>query len=123
MLNTFDHPGLLFALAILLLPAVFPIRRFFFDDFETFKQEAIREYQQNRLLWLLGTPRIRFSLDNAFLALSLVTLCSCWPYISLSVVFCSSARTFSKASIEQDVWNAANVVSCAEPTQMTGAAK
>ena len=61
MLNTFDHPWLLVAMAILLLPALFPIWRFFFDDFQMFKQEAAREYQQNRVLWLFGTPRIRVS--------------------------------------------------------------
>jgi hypothetical protein len=40
MLDVFDHPAALIVAAIVSLPALFPIVRWFFDDFETFRAEA-----------------------------------------------------------------------------------
>ena len=57
MLELFEHPFVLLAAAIGSLPALFPIIRWFFDDFDTFKSESGLEYDHNRALWLLGLPR------------------------------------------------------------------
>jgi len=51
---SFDHPVLLLVAGLACVAAAFPVARFFFDDFDTFKEEfgVARDWEQG--LWLLG---------------------------------------------------------------------
>jgi hypothetical protein len=49
-----DHPSLLLLAVLLCLPVAFPLARFFFDDFDTFKREAGLDTDIDRSIWLLG---------------------------------------------------------------------
>jgi len=57
------HPEVLIATAIILAPILFPLARFFFEDLETFKAEAGLDYEHDRLMWLLGWPRLDLRLQ------------------------------------------------------------
>ncbi len=54
LLGSFDHPKLLLVATVLCIPALWPITRFIFEDFETFKAEAGLRTEFDRKLWLLG---------------------------------------------------------------------
>jgi len=49
-----DHPWLLFLATTASLTVAFPLARFFFDDYETFRAEFGFERDWERQLWLLG---------------------------------------------------------------------
>ena len=51
---SWDHPIALLLSATVTLAAAFPVARFFFDDFETFKSEFGLSRRWERELWLLG---------------------------------------------------------------------
>ena len=57
-----EHPLTLVVVAVACSPVLLPLARFFFDDLETFKSEAGLDYDHNRLLWLLGWPRVSLQL-------------------------------------------------------------
>ena len=78
MFDVFDHPYVLAAAALVSLPVLFPIVRFFFDDFDSFRDEAGLYYEQDRALWLLGVARtdrnFGFKLVGIVAAYTLVAL-------------------------------------------------
>jgi len=49
-----DHPVAIAIAALACLVVAFPLARFFFDDFETFKEEAGLSRDWEQQLWLLG---------------------------------------------------------------------
>lgn len=49
-----EHPVLMIIAACVCLMAAFPLARFFFDDFETFKDEFGLRSDWEQPLWLLG---------------------------------------------------------------------
>ena len=55
-----DHPWLLLIASIACLAVEFPLARFFFEDFATFKDEVGLDTDSNRELWRLlffpGSP-------------------------------------------------------------------
>ena len=61
-----DEPFVLLLAGLVCLAAAFPIARFFFEDFETFKEEAGLSRDWERELWLLGcvpsNPMLYFKL-------------------------------------------------------------
>jgi hypothetical protein len=70
-----EHPATLVVVAILCSPALIPLARFFFDDFETFKAETGLHYAHNRFLWILGWPRVSWQFrikTAAFIAVFVV---------------------------------------------------
>jgi hypothetical protein len=54
MLKLIQHPYLLVLAMLICIPLLFSLGRFFFDDFETFKQEVGLGNDFDRSLWLLG---------------------------------------------------------------------
>ncbi|MBL6751559.1 MAG: hypothetical protein ISP90_13615 [Nevskia sp.] len=56
ILHFVDHPKLLLLAAILSAPALFPLARFFFDDFSTFKRDVGLDNSVGRFAWLIGWP-------------------------------------------------------------------
>lgn len=70
MLKLIQHPGLLFVSLGLCIPLMFPLARFFFDDFETFKQELGLGSEFDRSMWLLGcipsSPGLYFKIVGFF---------------------------------------------------------
>ena len=54
MVQLTDHPIALLVSAVLCLPLLFPLGRFFFGDFESFKEEFGLSRRWERELWLLG---------------------------------------------------------------------
>ena len=50
----FDHPALLVVAIVIAAPCAFPVARFFFDDFETFKSDFGLGRKWERELWLVG---------------------------------------------------------------------
>lgn len=50
------HPHLLVAAALLSLPALLPLARFFFTDFDTFKRDLSLEDPIRLVLWWFGWP-------------------------------------------------------------------
>ena len=71
-----DHPILLIVAAAVSIAATFPVARFFFDDFETFKQEFGLSRQWERELWLLGllpnSPMVYFKIVGFIGALGIL---------------------------------------------------
>lgn len=49
-----DHPLAITIASFACLVAAFPLARFFFDDFESFKEEAGLSRDWEQQLWLLG---------------------------------------------------------------------
>ena len=54
MLKMIQHPGLLFVGLVLCIPLMLPVARFFFEDWETFKQDLGLGTEFDRSMWLLG---------------------------------------------------------------------
>jgi hypothetical protein len=59
-----DHPIILAVLTIACLPALWPLARFFFDDLESFLDEAGLSREHDRWLWILGFPRYGLHLHS-----------------------------------------------------------
>ena len=54
LLQLFAHPRLLILAGLLCIPALWPIARFIFEDFETFKAQAGLSRELDQKLWILG---------------------------------------------------------------------
>jgi hypothetical protein len=76
------------------MPALFPIVRFFFADYETFKSEAGFHYDHDRALWLLGLPRI----DLYFLPKMLGIVAA---YVLLVLAYINSPAAFYISVVTQ----------------------
>jgi len=69
LLAMVDHPAALLAAAALSLPALWPIGRFLFVDFATFKAEAGFATHTHRALWLRGFLPVNPSMYWKFVCL------------------------------------------------------
>ena len=58
-----EHPKTLVVAALVCLPALPAIARYFFDDFDTFKRDTGLDNSAGRWGWLLGLGRIEYTLD------------------------------------------------------------
>ncbi|WP_157572745.1 hypothetical protein [Nevskia soli] len=57
------YPRTLIVAAVVCLPALPAIARYFFEDFDTFKHDAWLDNSAGRWGWLLGLGRIEYTLD------------------------------------------------------------
>jgi hypothetical protein len=64
----FDHPRLLFAAAILCVPVLFYLARFFFDDFASFNRDIGADSESGRFAWFIGTPLEAYDLEGRIVA-------------------------------------------------------
>ena len=80
MLESFGHPWVLLAAAIVSLPVLFPIVQFFFGDFATFKEEAGLYYDHDRASWLLGFPHTHF-----YFGPKLLGIIACYVLLAVAV--------------------------------------
>ncbi|MDR3418739.1 MAG: hypothetical protein P4L83_21405 [Nevskia sp.] len=63
MLHLVAHPKLLIVAAVICLPALLPLARYFFDDVETFKRDLGLGNSVGRFAWLIGTPLEEYTLE------------------------------------------------------------
>jgi hypothetical protein len=82
-----DHPHLLLAAVVLSLPAMLPLARFFFTDFDTFKRDLRLEDPISLVLWWFGWPIWMYSRwrDENELDLRIVLFIACYAAVVLGI--------------------------------------
>jgi len=57
-----QHPRVLVVAAVMSIPALFPLTRYFFEDFASFKRDVGLDNSVGRFAWLIGSPLEEYTL-------------------------------------------------------------
>jgi hypothetical protein len=89
MLIYFDHPALLLIAALVCSPALIPLSKFFFDDWETFLEE-LGYRERDDIWWKL----IRIDMHSSFFFLKILFLLTCFG-ILVGLSYVTAVRVFT----------------------------
>ena len=57
-----QHPRVFAVAAVICIPALFPLARYFFEDFASFRRDAGLDNSVGRFAWLIGSPLEEYTL-------------------------------------------------------------